>query len=390
MLTSENLKFIKNHQPQIAIIAPPLDSIPTPSGNAVYTLVEQIAQFSSKPLLVFSIKPSKSGFKSSIDEQIIYYPKKIKEGIIQRVLGYRITKRIFGHFNLHYYPYFKYCYKICTRIGIKLVLQEESIEILNCGYGFNGNIIIHVHQLTNQQSWKGIIANVCEVVFVSRTSMERHNKGHERFPARVIYNGIDLGLFKINRPETLREKSIISFLYVGRLNFQKGVLSLINAFSGIPNQSIQLIIIGNPEILPEPKFLEEFYNLMRKDNRISFEGPKAQHQLPQFYIEADFVVCPSIGQEGLPKVVSESLVMGTPVIASDRGGVKELIVNDFNGLIIDEPVSELTIREKLICAIENTDQLCRNALDDAEKVRKKLSLGKMVEEFDELFSQHII
>lgn len=388
MLSKENLQYINNNHPEIAIIAPPLDSIPTKSGNAIYTLIEQIVKCSAKPIILFSVKPKSDDFRSTVNERIVYYPKEVKKGVIQRILGYRITKRLFGHVNVHYYNYYRRCYITCEKLGINLVLQEESIEVLNIKYRFRGKIILHIHAMTNPAAWQKIKNNISEVIFVSRTSRGIHNKGHEKFASRVIYNGIDLDQFKIQKPEA-SERQPVTFLYVGRLNYQKGVLELCRAFSELIGLRVKLIIIGDPGLLPDKKFLQEFYYLVNLDNRIVFIGPVSQDQLAYYYNQADFIVCPSIGQEGLPKVISESLVMGRPVIASDRGGIKELVINNYNGLIIEEPVSKMTIKAQLESAFENHDQLCKNALTDAERERKELSLDKMVIEFDKLFDQHL-
>jgi len=387
MLSKENLYYIKTKYPEIAIISPPLDSIPTRSGNAIYTLVEQIAKYSAKPIILFSVKPNSNSLKSLISERIIYYPKEVKRSFIQRILGYRITKRIFGHYNIHYYSYYKACYQICRRVGIKLVLQEDSIEALNLKYKFQGKIILHIHAITRPEAWQKIKNNICEIVFVSRTSKEIHNKGHEKFTSKVILNGIDLNLFRIQRSGEKRD--IITFLFAGRMSHSKGLLQLCRAFSLITNPKVRLLIIGDPHYQTDDGFLNEFHRLIHRDSRIDFIGPISNEHISDYYNHTDFVVCPSIGQEGLPKVISESLVMGIPVITSDRGGIRELIINNYNGLIIEEPVCEVTIKAMLESAVEKHYQLCQNAFTDAQRVRNVLSLEKMVNEFDKLFNQHL-
>ena len=65
--------------------------------------------------------------------------------------------------------------------------------------------------------------------------------------------------------------------------------------------------------------------------------------MPAYYKLSDFIVLTSIGPEGLPKVVTEALAMGIPVIASDRGGTWELLREGKNGWKISDPVTPDTI-----------------------------------------------
>lgn len=388
-LPKHNLELINKFKPKIAIIAPPFDSVPTKSGNAIYTIVEQIARLSKYKVILFSFKSKDENISTDIKEQIIYFSKKLSyRAIIQKIFGYRILKKIYGHSSFLFYDYYKFCYKLCSALGIRIVLQEEMIDILNKKYHFHGTIVLHIHAITNLNNWRKIQLKINEVIFVSNASYNYH-KNIIKCPYRVIYNGIDLEQFRYDSTNLIKIKQRIDFLFVGRLISSKGILLLIKAFSKLTFPNISLSIIGDPEYQTDALFLDELFKNINKDKRIFFIGRVEQKRIFEYYNMADFVVCPSVGQEGLPKVITEALAMGRPVISSDRGGVKELIIDNYNGLIINDPINEFSIYEKLVYAIQNLEILRNNAFANVEIFRSKFSLQQMIKQFDEVFFNYL-
>jgi teichuronic acid biosynthesis glycosyltransferase TuaC len=67
--------------------------------------------------------------------------------------------------------------------------------------------------------------------------------------------------------------------------------------------------------------------------RVSLLGSQPQDQLPAWYSAADLLVLPTF-REGCPNVVREALACGTPVVASNVGGVPEVITSDSVGLLV--------------------------------------------------------
>jgi len=60
--------------------------------------------------------------------------------------------------------------------------------------------------------------------------------------------------------------------------------------------------------------------------------------------------------EGLPKVVTEALAMGVPVIASDRGGIWELLKEKKSGWLIADPVNAKSIAAAVKEAVSTKDE----------------------------------
>lgn len=127
------------------------------------------------------------------------------------------------------------------------------------------------------------------------------------------------------------EKKVV--LFVGRLAEKKGVKYLIEAMN---NVDAKLVVVGNG---PLRKELEE--QAHRLDLDILFMGSKSHDELKTIYASADIFCAPSVvakdgDKEGLGLVLLEAMASGIPVVASESGGIIEIISNEENGLLVKE------------------------------------------------------
>jgi glycosyltransferase involved in cell wall biosynthesis len=120
-------------------------------------------------------------------------------------------------------------------------------------------------------------------------------------------------------------------LYVGRLIALKGVQYLIQALDAVPE--VTLVIAGDGDYLPQLRALAEKYNLTA---RVRFLGKVPHAQVPLLMRAADHLALYS-STEGLSHTLLEALHVGTPVIASARGGNPEVVQHGVNGLLVPHP-----------------------------------------------------
>jgi glycosyltransferase involved in cell wall biosynthesis len=176
---------------------------------------------------------------------------------------------------------------------------------------------------------------------------------------------IPLGI-KLPHPLTATKSKNNSILYVGRLEIFKGVMDLINAMPAvlkiIPNA--QLLLAGEGSYLPE---LKERENQLGITQSVTFKGHISQKSVAQLYSEATVVVVPSTWPETFGKVGIEAMSMGTPVIASDVGGVKDWLHNKINGfLVMPNNSSQLTrVIIKILSDSKLRNKMSKNALESA-------------------------
>lgn len=120
-------------------------------------------------------------------------------------------------------------------------------------------------------------------------------------------------------------------LTVARLTAWKGVASLLRALARVPD--VRLLIAGDG---PEEARLRALAGSLRLGERAQFLGRVDRAQLATYFRAADYTALYS-GYEGLPHVLLESLLSGTPVIASDKGGNPEVVRHGENGLLVPYP-----------------------------------------------------
>lgn len=155
----------------------------------------------------------------------------------------------------------------------------------------------------------------------------------------VVLNGIDTQLWRPREAELLdtlgldRNRPIVAF--VGRITRQKGVAHLLKAAADF-DPDVQLVLCaGAPdtaEIEAETKSLVEGLQAQR-DGVYWVREMLSRTEIQQIYSGADIFVCPSI-YEPLGIVNLEAMACGTAVVASDVGGIPEVVVDRETGTLV--------------------------------------------------------
>lgn len=144
------------------------------------------------------------------------------------------------------------------------------------------------------------------------------------FPAsRIRYrpNGVNTERFHPNgRVPPGSRSGPLRFLFVGRLDEQKGVPVLFEALARIGKSSDWTLTLHGAG--PEEKALRRLAGERGLNERIEFAG--FTDDMPAVYRNADLLVLPSL-HEGMPNVVLEAMSSGLPVLATDIGGSRELL-----------------------------------------------------------------
>ena len=151
---------------------------------------------------------------------------------------------------------------------------------------------------------------------------------------KVIYNGVNHETFKDNLPKTFEGDYL---LYVGNLKQSKGVMELLEGFALISpaHSALQLVFAGNGPMLNELKTKAIDLKISEK---VKFLGTVNHSELPSIIGNAKLLVLPSYN-EGVPNVVLEAMACGTPSVATDVGGIPEIIISGVNGILIKHPES---------------------------------------------------
>ena len=165
----------------------------------------------------------------------------------------------------------------------------------------------------------------------------------------IFSHGVDINLFHPNKNNKDFKEQYnlgLSALYVGRIAVEKNLDFLVEVFKEV--NRVNLVFVGDG---PHRKDLE------KKGNAL-FLGFKEGEELAQIYSSCDFFVFPST-TDSFGMVVLEAMASGLPILVSDKGGPKEVILDNMNGFVIKSN-DKKEWKEKII-------SLARDA-----KLRKKM------------------
>ncbi|SEP29719.1 Glycosyltransferase involved in cell wall bisynthesis [Halogranum amylolyticum] len=195
---------------------------------------------------------------------------------------------------------------------------------------------------------------------------------------RIQPMGAHLSNYEIDTSDESSEKNKgsqpITCLYVGRIAEKKGIKYLIDAIDKIEVQAsaFQTVIVGTGTLEDE---IRDYAKEVGVNDLVEFTGWVSEEELKDWYISSDFVVLPSIeaesgDTEGMPTVITEAFASQNPVIASDVGGVSDVVVDGENGYLVKQKsATEIAAKiSELLEEPEQRERLSENAFQSAEKL----------------------
>jgi len=177
-----------------------------------------------------------------------------------------------------------------------------------------------------------------------------------RRKTKTIFPGVDISLYSkpTNISETEKKYHLVGkrlVIYVGRLDKEKGIEYLIKAAKDIP---AEIYILGGGDY---QKKLEQIVSELKLKNVhfLGYFGKDYVKELRKFYQRADVVVVPSTVKEAFGLVILEAMAARTPVVASNIGGIPNIVKDGKTGFLVHprsskeiaEKVNKILINEKL-------------------------------------------
>ena len=236
-----------------------------------------------------------------------------------------------------------------------------------------GQLRMLAYKLTNFLS--NLNTNVSQEASDSLISKGAFNKNN----LITVYNGIDLNKFTFfNKDKNSNE---LSFLSVGRFNEQKDYPNLLRAIAtfheSLKQKKCMLSIAGDGELRPQ---IEELIEHLGLKNKVTLLGRR--NDIPQLMQEADFFILPS-AYEGFGLVVAEAMACGTFVIATNSGGVAEVMGD--TGLLVPPQDSE-ALAKAIEKAVSKTPlEIQENNLKARQRVEELFSLESSVKKWLALY-----
>jgi len=201
---------------------------------------------------------------------------------------------------------------------------------------------------------------MADAVTVSRFAKDR---------VRVLYNGVDLaGIL----PSEQQGRYI---LYMGRISHEKGIRTLLEAHTQMAD-GVELLVVGDG---PMAKELSEHYG------RARFLGFLSGSALQKVLSEAGVVVVPSEWYENCPMSILEAMAYGKTVVASEIGGIPELVLNHETGLLFT-PGDHVALGECLQKVLKDDALRVKFGAAGRRRVEKYFSAERHGEELMQAYS----
>jgi len=177
--------------------------------------------------------------------------------------------------------------------------------------------------------------------------------------------------------KTISEK--IKLLTVARLVERKGIRFLIQAMKHVTEKypNVKLVIVGEG---PDHPTYEKLTRQLELQHNIVFTGRVSNQELVEHYTTSDIFILPST-EEALGVVLLEAMYHGLPVVASNVGGIPEIVTNQETG-ILTTPGSPKAISEAILSLIERPKQRRFFSERGKRHVLENFTWGKIASAFE--------
>ncbi len=222
----------------------------------------------------------------------------------------------------------------------------------------------------------------------------------------IVPCGTDIGNFRpISKAEARKQLGIPAkekvVLYVGRFDKRKGIETLVRAMGELRSkleqgeeidpQHLKLLVVGGSDPLEadgaERRRIEEIVTELDLTANTEFVGMVGHDRLPLYYTAADVCVIPS-HYEPFGLVAIEAMACGTPVVASDVGGLKFTVISEETGLLV--PAQDVDGFAKAIERILTDDIWTRKIRKQASaRVQQNFSWAGVAVQLSDLY-RHLL
>lgn len=209
-------------------------------------------------------------------------------------------------------------------------------------------------------------------------AVEAQKYGADPKKIKLIHSLVPQTTFNRFSLPSEKKEEVINILSVGRHHWKKGYTTALDACKLLKDKGISFrySIIASSR-MPEELFFQ-IYQLELVDE-VNFISGLPQEEVFEKMHESDVLLLPSY-EEGIANVVLEAMALGLPVISSDCGGMKEVVIHEETGFIVPvlgakDIASVLMSFEKMalngkIELVKNANKLIVSKFNEAQGVEK--------------------
>ncbi len=248
-------------------------------------------------------------------------------------------------------------YFVLRSTGVPIIsyVIGDQVEIIKHGSKYKGlmNLFALAVSRAHEFVHKRIINNSRAVFYVG-SDLEKKYPFSGEF-AYKTFSSVILEEDIVSRSSFL-DKGPVRLLYLGRIAHEKGLQYLVDSIRILKEQmdiEVELTLCG---MGPETQNLKNRVSVLGIEGSVHFRGFIGHGvQLDLIFAENDIFVLPSLS-EGIPKVLLEAMAKGLPVIATNVGGIPDIIENHKNGLLVPSASAE-SLAQAVIELIDDKDKM---------------------------------
>ncbi|WP_224999065.1 glycosyltransferase [Cesiribacter sp. SM1] len=278
-----------------------------------------------------------------------------------------------------------HCHLAWAGIAGRIAAKLAGVPVI---YTEHNNISSY-HILTYLASRMTLFLNDLTIA-VSADAREASSKVVSPHKLKLILNGVDTVAFQRGKhPSDIRKKLgipedhlIISTVAVFRI--QKRLDLFIKVAAGIlqRHEKVSFIMIGDG---PEKPAVEQQARELGLEGKVFFEG--LQHNVKPYFELTDIYLMTS-DFEGLPIALLEAMSMSCAPVATDVGGIPEVVENGISGLL--SPAGDVeALQQQLELLIEDKEKRLEIASNARYRIENYFSMKKMVRELEEVYQQFL-
>ncbi|MFA6106442.1 MAG: glycosyltransferase [Patescibacteria group bacterium] len=172
------------------------------------------------------------------------------------------------------------------------------------------------------------------------------------------------------------------FLYYGRLSEEKGVGVIIDALA-LMDKKPKLLIVGTG---PMESLLRDKTKELDLRDHVEFTGYKSGQELGEIIKKAKAVIIPSVWYENMPFTVTEAMLAGKIVIASDIGGISELVQGGKSGKLF-KPGSAGDLAGKISAVYNNEDAAEKTGFFGSDYIKNSFNGADHLARIEKIYAE---
>lgn len=261
---------------------------------------------------------------------------------------------------------------------IKLREMSREFDLIHNHMGYQALPMLESLQKLVVSTNHNPVKNYCAPVYFAYGSMNyvAISEAYKRlnYPERLnycatVYNGIDVEKY---RPNLAKTRDYL--LFIGRIGADKGAREALD----FAEQVAMPIKMAGKVDANDREYFERFVLPRIKDGSVDYLGEVTEAEKIVLYAGAVAVIYPINFDEPFGLVMVEAMASGTPVIALDRGSVKELVLDGETGLV-DSSIDNLVKRVKAGALDKIKSSAC------VERVKDQFSKESMSSKYEALY-----